>query len=149
MVSDNHYAKYGKKWYEKNKESEAVRGKAYYQKTGKEKKLLSYPERRRTILKSRYGITPEQFDCMLVSQDNKCAICKQEYHLTMHIDHNHSTGEIRGLLCNNCNRGLGHFKDNPMYLVKALEYLSKFGNPDYGGSVDYNAVKVTHIIKEL
>lgn len=119
----SNYEKYGKKWYEKNKESELERNKHYYQDVGKQKKLEDYPERRRRILKSRYGITPETFDKMLKSQNNKCAICDNGYHLTMHIDHCHITGKVRGLLCNNCNRGLGHFKDSMRLLVKAKKYL--------------------------
>lgn len=119
----NHYELYGKKWYEKNKETELQRGKTYYQEVGKQKKLDAYPERRRRILKSRYGITPEKFEEMSLAQNNVCAICGQSYYLTLHIDHCHTTGKIRGLLCNNCNRGLGHFKDNMELLKKAYKYL--------------------------
>lgn len=123
----NHYQKYGKKWYEANRESELERNKEYYQTSGKQKKLEAYPERRRRILKSRYGITPERFDELYSQQHGKCAICKQTYHATLHIDHDHSNGEIRGLLCNNCNRGLGHFKDDPERLQEAIQYLQKMG----------------------
>jgi Recombination endonuclease VII len=122
-VEVNHYQLYGKKWYEKNKVTELKRNKDYYQEVGKQKKLEAYPERRKRILKSRYGITPEEFEIMLVKQNNTCAICEQSYHLTMHIDHCHTTKKIRGLLCNNCNRGLGHFKDNSVLLKNAINYL--------------------------
>lgn len=124
---DNHYQKYGKKWYEENRDSELARGREYYTKVGKQKKLESYPERRRRILKSRYGITPERFNELFENQHGRCAICKETYHTTLHIDHNHSNGQIRGLLCNNCNRGLGHFKENPEYLKNAIEYISGHG----------------------
>jgi Recombination endonuclease VII len=125
LVALSHYEKYGRKWYEANKEFEAVRGKEYYQRAGKEKKLESYPERRKRILKSRYGITLEQFDELYNKQFGKCAICQQTYHSTLHIDHDHSDGKIRGLLCNNCNLGLGHFKDSSELLENASKYLVK------------------------
>ena len=127
MVS-SHYQKYGKKWYEANRESELERNKEYYQTSGKQRKLEAYPERRRRILKSRYGITPERFDELFNEQGGTCAICKQTYHATLHIDHNHTNEEIRGLLCNNCNRGLGHFKDDPERLQAAIQYLQKEGS---------------------
>ncbi len=124
-MAANHYEKYGKKYYEKHKEKELLRNKEYYKTSGKQKKLEAYPERRRRILKSRYGITPEQFDELYNRQLGKCAICQQTYHSTLHIDHDHSNGKIRGLLCNNCNRGLGHFKDSTELLENASKYLIK------------------------
>lgn len=120
---ESSYQKYGKKYYEKNKEKSLNDARDYYQRVGKQKKLESYPERRKRILKSRYGITPEQFNTLYDNQFGKCAICQQTYHATLHIDHDHSNGKIRGLLCNNCNRGLGHFKDSPELLANASKYL--------------------------
>ena len=132
----DHYKKYGKKYYEKHKEKELLRNREYYKTSGKQKKLEAYPERRRRILKSRYGITPEQFDELYNKQLGKCAICQQTYHSTLHIDHDHSNGKIRGLLCNNCNRGLGHFKDSTELLENASKYLIKARNDitGHGGS---------------
>lgn len=132
----NHYQKYGKKWYEANKEKALALSKEYYQIIGKQKKLEAYPERRRRILKSRYGITPEQFQELYDKQLGKCAICQQTYHSTLHIDHDHSNGQIRGLLCNNCNRGIGHFKDSTELLENASKYLttSKSDITGHGGS---------------
>jgi len=59
--------------------------------------------------------------------DGKCEICRNvcETGKNLAMDHNHQTGEIRGMLCNLCNRGLGLFKDNPELLTKAIEYLNK------------------------
>jgi hypothetical protein len=51
----------------------------------------------------------------------QCVICGTEEKLV--VDHDHKTGEIRGMLCNHCNRGLGHFKDDPMLLEFAAQYL--------------------------
>ncbi len=68
--------------------------------------------KRRTQLRLRYGITPEQFFDLLVAQDGKCAICggapKRGRNLS--VDHDHSTGVVRGLLCVSCNTGVGYFE---------------------------------------
>ena len=66
-----------------------------------------------------YGITEEEYRFLVVQQDNKCGICGRPFIDTPHIDHNHETGEVRGLLCSKCNKGLGLFDDNPDYLEKA------------------------------
>ena len=75
-----------------------------------------------------YGLSKEDFESMLEEQQNKCAICGFEFHdegksTRPHIDHCHDSGNVRGLLCNNCNTGLGQFKDNPSLLQSAIEYL--------------------------
>lgn len=54
-----------------------------------------------------------------------CAICSKPSRTRLHIDHNHKTGKYRGLLCSPCNIGLGHFKDSPSLLRKAIEYLKR------------------------
>lgn len=83
----------------------------------------------------RYGATMS-FDEMFEAQQGKCRICslelihpKDSKGLTMQstcLDHNHSTGKARGLLCSNCNKGLGLFMDNPEFLSKAMEYLNYY-----------------------
>jgi len=72
---------------------------------------------------------------LLLNEDilnqNECSICKtpkEELDRTLCIDHNHDTGEIRGMLCSKCNTGLGLFKDNEAYLLEAVEYLRKNGS---------------------
>lgn len=83
-------------------------------------------------LKKKYGITLEDLEKMLRDQGNKCAICGQEIflfgsskNLTAHVDHDHKTGKVRGLLCHECNIGLGKFRDNTDYLLSAISYLKK------------------------
>ena len=74
-----------------------------------------------------YGITIEQRDEMIEQQQGKCAICLSSDpggNGQWHVDHNHKTGEIRGMLCHHCNIGLGMFKDNPNLLLAAEVYLS-------------------------
>jgi hypothetical protein len=65
---------------------------------------------------------------MLSEQSGVCKICGEPcptYKHALAVDHNHTTGKVRGLLCNNCNNGLGRFRDNPQYLRAAADYLEK------------------------
>lgn len=76
-------------------------------------------------LQNSYGITLEEFEQLLIDQNNCCAICGTEHkkEQSLHVDHNHNTGEVRGLLCHNCNFGIGHFQDDFNLLIKASEYI--------------------------
>lgn len=67
---------------------------------------------------------------MLEEQGGVCALCaKPEAGRSLAIDHNHITGEVRRLLCNNCNRGIGHMQDNPDLLRRAAAYLEEYQCP--------------------
>ena len=70
-----------------------------------------------------YVMSGQEYDKMAIAQDNRCAICKQLWHKRLDVDHCHTTGKIRGLLCGNCNRGLGLFRENRAFLFSAIEYL--------------------------
>lgn len=79
------------------------------------------------------GLAINDYEKMLIAQDNKCAICRCEETrvlkgkvMRLCIDHDHETGRIRGLLCHNCNSGLGKFGDNPDLLTLAVIYLMDF-----------------------
>ena len=74
--------------------------------------------------KSRYGITIDDYNRMLEDQDHKCKICLAgEERGRLHVDHCHETGKIRGLLCHQCNNGLGCFHDSDSLLEHAIEYI--------------------------
>lgn len=73
---------------------------------------------------SKYKITKKQHNYILKKQKNRCKICGKKLE-NPYIDHNHKTGEIRGLLCQNCNSGIGHLKDNPFILFNAIKYLEE------------------------
>lgn len=82
------------------------------------------PERKRAALRrSVYRLGPGQFEAMLARQDGRCAVCGDRPTATLAVDHDHATGEVRGLLCRNCNQGLGHFRDDPQRLARAIDYL--------------------------
>lgn len=74
-----------------------------------------------------YGISLEEVAEMRKKQGNKCAICEREFGTdkanSPHIDHEHSSGWVRGLLCTTCNTGLGCFKDDIQKLQRAVEYV--------------------------
>jgi len=80
-------------------------------------------------LKSKYGLSLSEFDNLLLAQNNRCAICNQPLDLqnpnNVHIDHSHLTRIVRGILCRNCNLGIGFFRDNPEYLRNAIKYLER------------------------
>lgn len=84
-------------------------------------------------LRKKYGMSLAQFNEMFASQNGCCAICgrhQTEFVKGLAVDHDHSTGAIRDLLCPNCNHGLGCFQDNIGLFMKAVEYLQKHaGSP--------------------
>jgi Recombination endonuclease VII len=94
-------------------------------------------EQRRTspgyMRRYNYGMTETQYLRMLEQQGHACFICGTDdwggKHDSPHVDHDHATGAVRGLLCGNCNNGLGHFKDNPARLRAAAEYLERSRDP--------------------
>ena len=69
----------------------------------------------------KYKLSPADKQRLYEQQEGRCAICGKDGRLV--VDHNHSTGEVRGLLCSQCNTALGMFKDNPDLLAIALDYL--------------------------
>lgn len=71
---------------------------------------------------NKYGITREEYERLVDKQSNKCKICNKVAKLS--IDHCHESGVVRGLLCTQCNSGLGLFKDNTEFLSSAIEYLN-------------------------
>jgi len=84
---------------------------------------------------ARRGISPEELVTAYEAQGKCCAICESAISLTdSAIDHNHETGEFRGVLCKTCNRALGLFKDSPKILDRAVNYLKTKGH--YGDGTE-------------
>lgn len=73
---------------------------------------------------SRYGLTRPAMDAMIERQGGKCAICRTREPTV--VDHDHQLGDVRGILCDGCNTGLGTFSDSPVLLRRALTYLEEF-----------------------
>lgn len=81
--------------------------------------------KRETHLRRKYGLTPRGFDQLLAQQDGNCAICSTNLSASVHVDHDHATGKVRGLLCFTCNTALGKFRDSVSLLRAAINYLSR------------------------
>lgn len=85
-------------------------------------KRIRSPKYYKTVdLKRRYGLGLNDYEHMLADQDNACAICKRE--VTLVVDHNHMTKQVRGLLCGRCNRALGMIEENPELADELAVYL--------------------------
>ena len=88
-------------------------------------------DKRESALERSYGITMDYYNRMLEEQNGRCAICLGDDPKSpdrvnhWYIDHCHTTGEVRGLLCNSCNRGVGLLGDNVSNLERAILYLNK------------------------
>jgi hypothetical protein len=88
---------------------------------------------RRYQFKKKYGITIEDYEALRDAQGCACAICGRTEPVGrisqfgedfwLHVDHDHDSGRVRGLLCTNCNRGLGTFQDDPEVLRRAIAYI--------------------------
>jgi hypothetical protein len=78
-------------------------------------------------LKSRFGITQDEFERLLKEQGNRCAICSRDDPAGRgwHVDHCHRTGRVRGLLCKPCNNGLGLLNDDPVLMRAAANYIEE------------------------
>ena len=89
--------------------------------------------------KRTYDISLEDFNTRFIAQGGLCVLCKRQLNLEGHsgdravVDHCHKNGHVRGILCNECNRGLGYFKDNIMALNNAVAYLTREDLPLEGG----------------
>jgi hypothetical protein len=88
------------------------------------------PNQRKNHLKTLYGITLEEYDRLLQEQGGLCAICRQpetaQYKgkvMPLHVDHDHATKKVRGLLCRSCNYALGNVRDSILILEAAIRYL--------------------------
>lgn len=80
---------------------------------------------RREWLWKAFRLRTHEVDQMVEAQDNKCAICQDEFSAENRacVDHDHKSGAIRGMLCHHCNTGLGLFRDQPERLAAAIQYL--------------------------
>jgi hypothetical protein len=110
--SKDRYNKAKREWRKNNKEKNAIQMK-------------------KDSLKRMYGLSLEKLDEMIVSQENKCPICQQQFDERAHkyhVDHDHTTGRVRAVLCVQCNLGLGRFCDNTDSLKRAIDYINFHSN---------------------
>ena len=94
-------------------------------------RLRDYDMNRKKNLLQNYGLTVEQYAEMVSTQSYLCGICGVDFRVESrmpHVDHDHVTGKVRGILCHNCNLMLGQAKDNVETLKNAIAYLESFSN---------------------
>jgi len=132
MRNKEREAEYKKKYNAENKEKIAEYKRAYYQvynKLHKERlaqKAKEYAANNKerlytTHIKRKYGLSKEEYDAMIEVQDNSCACCGEPFIRTPHVDHCHTTGVVRGLLCTGCNSGLGFYEKKHKLFKQYLE----------------------------
>ena len=124
-------------WYSENREASIANVKRWQQENKehlhayrKEYRQRRKVEERDAYLRRRFGITQADYDAILEMQRGGCAICgKPPGTISLHVDHDHATGEVRGLLCVGCNNALGQFHDDRELLARASDYI---GGADTG-----------------
>lgn len=111
--------KYMRIYYLENKEELKLRQRLWY-KNNPEKRFAQ-------LLKKDYGMSVAEYRKLERKQKGLCKLCKCEetHYRRLSVDHCHKTGRVRGLLCNNCNRGLGLLKDNVTVLKRAVKHLGE------------------------
>lgn len=97
---------YMKEYYKKNKEKLNVQSRQYYKEHRERLLLLQKGWARKRL----YNLTEEEYISLATKQNEKCAICTNTFIKTPHVDHCHTTGKVRGLLCQSCNTTLGKYE---------------------------------------
>jgi hypothetical protein len=126
IENKDHVEEVTRDWRERNKAQIVERNKAYNE--FNKERMLNWG--RKYWLRKGYGLTLEQYNEMVARQDGKCLICQDKPHLvgnkrqkTLHVDHCHDSGKIRGLLCHQCNCAIGLLKDDPARIRALLAYV--------------------------
>ena len=125
-----------REWYIRNKSSVIARAKKFIKDNPEKRKAYQRTWTQKNTehiqnyqLKKKYGITLEEQNTMLAKQGNCCAICKTDTPKgrwnKWAVDHCHTSKQVRGMLCDRCNRSLGFFDHNQKLLQRAIEYLKK------------------------
>ena len=128
-------AAHKKQYRQDNRAKISLRQKKYREEHKAEASLYNKQYRQKHKAKARhgnlvrkYGIGLKEYDELFITQEGCCAICgthQTELSRALVVDHNHETGEIRGLLCHKCNLTLGYVNDNIRVLINAIKYLEK------------------------
>lgn len=97
----------------------------YWEKWRKENKEKQKGYKRKSLLKTNYGMSLEEYERLLTDQSFGCAICgNNNGNKVMFVDHDHDSGQVRGLLCTRCNCAIGLFEDDIEKMAKAIEYIT-------------------------
>lgn len=124
-----------KNFSEFNKDKSKLDGYRYCCKNCHQQWAKLHPQKAKDLrLRKKFGISLNEYNQMYLDQNSVCALCGRASYSkhrsgkikSLAVDHCHKTKKVRGLLCDQCNRGLGLFKDDATVLTKAIEYLRKF-----------------------
>ena len=135
-----------RKWYERNRDWSIENVKAWRKDNPErfaeyQRQYRARPERKRAMrdlyYRRTFGISADEFDALLAGQGGGCAICgkRPERDASLHLDHDHETGVVRGILCLSCNQGIGKFRDDAGLLERAARYLRGGGAFEVGDSL--------------
>lgn len=124
-----------KAWYRQNREAVIAKVIAWqranqdrYNARMREYRKANPEAGRADHLRRKFDLTIEEYEQLLAAQGGRCAICRREPgKISLHVDHDHETGEVRGLLCFRCNGGAGQFKEDVELLARAIDYLDSGG----------------------
>ena len=136
LFKNNSQSKYGKQNLCREcdiaKQKEYRQAEEYKERDRAYRQKESYKQRRKDKdYQNKYGITLDEYNDMLHSQEGCCKICGVHHtnvHFGLVVDHNHLTGEVRGLLCGKCNTGIGNLQDDIKILKEAIKYLEDNGS---------------------
>lgn len=123
---------YSRRWRERNREAIREKNRRNRKPTTAAKREYMKSYSRDWRLRTRYGITAEQYAALHEAQNGLCAICGEPETATdrsgeikLRVDHCHTSGDVRALLCHGCNAGLGHFRERPDLMTAAISYLAR------------------------
>jgi CRISPR/Cas system-associated protein Cas10 (large subunit of type III CRISPR-Cas system) len=128
---------YRRRWYAQNREREIARVHEWQRENAdrvnaRSAEYRKKPGRARAMrdlyYRRTFGLTADDVDQLIAKQNGCCAICGRSPQrlASLHLDHDHTTGQIRGVLCSTCNQGLGQFKEDPTLLEAAAAYLRRY-----------------------
>jgi hypothetical protein len=123
----------------------------YYGTAYNECKICKTERSKRNQINWLYGISFEEKQAMVIGQDRKCALCGDSFvsEKHTHLDHNHTTGQIRGVLCSSCNTGLGLFGESVEKLKKGIEYIERYAKENTATPVPTGDHRESEIHPEL
>lgn len=116
-----------------NRDKQIIRSRTYYMNNRDKQAAYMAVYRAANLEKLKglarvrvYGLSPESFQVMIDQQNHKCCICAVELTSPPHVDHDHDTGQVRGLLCRLCNLGLGHFEQDRTMAIATLRAAADY-----------------------
>lgn len=118
-------AEYRRNWQRENRDHRIAYSRSYYAARVQRDPEGVRATKHREWLSSKYRLTKAQYDALVETQGNRCAVCGDPpaRGKRLHVDHDHTTNAVRGLLCSRCNQGIGFFRDAPDLLKRAATYL--------------------------